>query len=120
MCDRGVEVDHSTISCWVQKYGPELDQQCHPHFKSTNDSWRVDETYIKVKGEDRYLYRAVDSEGNTLGFLLTAKRNALFCEAPGCLTQKQRGRKRKYIPRCANRSKKTSVDTIADHRLRLR
>jgi len=44
--------------------------------KTTNDSWRVDETYIKLKGEDKYLYRAVDSQGNTLDFLLTAKRNA--------------------------------------------
>ena len=49
-----------------------LDKRCRPHLKPTNDSWRVDETYIKVKGEDRYLYRAVDSEGNTLDFLLTA------------------------------------------------
>ncbi len=76
MCDRGVEVDHSTLSRWVQKYAPELDKRCRPHLKPTNDSWRVDETYIKVKGEDRYLYRAVDSEGKTLDFLLTAKRDA--------------------------------------------
>jgi transposase-like protein len=76
MCDRGVEVDHSTLSRWVRKYAPELDKRCRPHLKPTNDSWRVDETYIKVKGEDRYLYRAVDSEGKTLDFLLTAKRDA--------------------------------------------
>ena len=56
----------------VQKYGPELDKRCRPHLLPTNDSWRVDETYIKVKGKDKYLYRAVDSEGNTLDFLLTA------------------------------------------------
>ena len=71
-----MEVDHSTLSRWVQKYAPELDKRCRPHLKPTNDSWRVDETYIKVKGEDKYLYRAVDSEGNTLDFLLTAKRDA--------------------------------------------
>ena len=76
MCDRGVEVDHSTLSRWVQKYAPELDKRCRSHLKPTNDSWRVDETYIKVKGEDRYLYRAVDSDGNTLDFLVTAKRDA--------------------------------------------
>lgn len=75
MCDRGVAVDHSTLSRWVQKYAPELDKRIRPHLKPTNDSWRVDETYIKVKGEDRYLYRAVDSDGNTLDFLLTAKRD---------------------------------------------
>ena len=76
MCERGVEVDPSTLSHWVQKYAPELDKQCRPHLKPTNDSWRVDETYIKVKRADRYLYRVVDSEGNTLDFLLTAKRDA--------------------------------------------
>jgi transposase-like protein len=76
MCVRGVEVDHSTLSRWVQKYAPEIDKRCRPYLKPTNDSWRVDETYIKVKGEDRYLYRAVDSQGNTLDFLLTAKRDA--------------------------------------------
>lgn len=76
MCDRGVEVDHSTLSRWVQKYAPEPDKRCRAHLKPTNDSWRVDKTYIKVKGEDKYLYRAVDSNGNTLDFLLTAKRDA--------------------------------------------
>jgi transposase-like protein len=72
MCDRGMEVDHSTLSRWVQKYAPQLHKRCRPHLKLTNDSWRVDETYIKVKGENRYLYRAVDSNGNTLDFLGTA------------------------------------------------
>ena len=76
MCDHGVEVDHSTLSRWVQKYAPELDKRCRPHLKPTNDSWCVDETYIKVKGEDKYLYRVVDSDGNTLDFLLTARRDA--------------------------------------------
>jgi len=60
----------------VQEYGPELDQRCRPHLSPTNDSWRVDETYIEVKGKQKYLYRAVDSVGNTLDFLLTARRDA--------------------------------------------
>ena len=59
-----------------QRYGPELDRRCRPHLRSTNDSWRVDETYIEVKGEWKCLYRAVDSQGNTLDFLLTAHRDA--------------------------------------------
>ncbi len=75
MQERGVEVDHSTINRWVLKYAPELDKRIRPHLKPTNDSWRVDETYIKIKGEWKYLYRAVDSEGNTLDFLLSAKRD---------------------------------------------
>ena len=75
MLERGLEVDHSTINRWILRYGPELDRRCRPHLKSTNDSWRVDETYVKVKKQWKYLYRAVDSEGNTLDFLLTAKRD---------------------------------------------
>ena len=75
MTERGLEVDHSTINRWVLDYGPELDRRCRPHLKSTNDSWRVDETYVKVKKQWKYLYRAVDSEGNTLDFLLSAKRD---------------------------------------------
>lgn len=78
--ERGVEVDHSTINRWVLKYAPELDKRIRPHVRSTNDSWRVDETYIKVKGQWKYLYRAVDSQGNTLDFLLCAKRDASAAE----------------------------------------
>jgi len=80
MQERGVEVDHSTINRWVLKYAPELDKRIRPHLRSTNDSWRVDETYIKVKGRWKYLYRAVDSQGNTLDFLLSAKRDATAAE----------------------------------------
>lgn len=75
MQERGVEVDHSTINRWVLKYAPELDKRIRPHLKPTNDSWRVDETYIQIKGVWKYLYRAVDSQGNTLDFLLSAKRD---------------------------------------------
>ncbi len=74
--ERGLDMHHVTIFRWVQEYGPEIDKRCRPYLKPTNDSWRVDETYVKVKGKWKYLYRAVDSQGNTLDFLLTAKRDA--------------------------------------------
>src|SRR5262249_41792231 len=74
LAERGVEVDPSCIWRWVQTYGPELNRCCRPHLKTTNKSYRTDETYIRVKGEDKYLYRAVDSTGQTVDFLLTAKR----------------------------------------------
>jgi transposase, IS6 family len=60
----------------VQHYAPELEKRCRPHLKATTDSWRVDETYVKVKKVWRYLYRAVDSQGNTLEFFLSPKRDA--------------------------------------------
>ena len=65
----------SCIWRWVQAYAPELNKRCRPHLKPTNKSYRIDETYIKVKGEDKYLYRALDSTGQTIDFLLTAKRD---------------------------------------------
>ncbi len=76
MRERGLQVDHTTIFRWVQRYAPELEKRCRPHLKTTTDSWRVDETSIKVKKEWLYLYRAVDSHGNTLEFLLSPTRDA--------------------------------------------
>src|SRR6195256_2745264 len=75
LLERGVAVDASCIWRWVQAYAPELNRRCRPHLKSTNKSYRTDETYIKVKGNDKYLYRAVDSTGQTIDFLLTNKRD---------------------------------------------
>lgn len=86
MCARSVKVNHCTLYRWVQKYAPEIDKRCRPHLHLTNDSWRVDETYVKVKGEDKYLYRAVDSDGNTLDFLLTARRNTAAAKRFFCKT----------------------------------
>ncbi len=65
MVERGLHMDHTTISRWVQRYAPELEKRCRPHLNVTTDSWRVDETYIKVKKQWVYLYRAVDSQGST-------------------------------------------------------
>ena len=76
LAERGVEVDASCIWRWVQAYAPELNKRRRPHLKPTHKSYRIDETYIKVKGEDKFLYRAVDSTGQTIDFLLTAKRDA--------------------------------------------
>jgi transposase-like protein len=74
--DRGVKVDHTTLFRWIQAYAPELDKRIRPHLRTTNGSWRMDETYIRVKGEWVYLYRAVDATGQTIDFLLSPKRNA--------------------------------------------
>ncbi|MED1436854.1 IS6 family transposase, partial [Bacillus mycoides] len=73
--ERGLSISHTTIMRWVHQYGPELDKRIRRHLKQTNDSWRVDETYIKVKGQWMYLYRAVDSKGNTIDFSLNKTRD---------------------------------------------
>jgi transposase-like protein len=75
MAERGVTVDHTTIMRWVHQYSPEIEKKVRRYLRPTNDSWRMDETYIRVKGEWKYLYRAVDSNGNTIDFMLSAKRN---------------------------------------------
>ncbi|MFL0491786.1 IS6 family transposase [Bacillus sp. 179-I 2A5 NHS] len=75
MEERGLSLTHTTIMRWVHQYGPELDKRVRRHLKSTNDSWRVDETYVKVKGQWMYLYRAVDSKGNTIDFHLSKTRD---------------------------------------------
>jgi putative transposase len=75
MRERGVHVDHSTINRWVIRYSPPLEEAFHHRKQPVWVSWRMDETYIRVKGEWRYLYRAVDKYGATVDFLLTAHRD---------------------------------------------
>ena len=75
MEERGVNVDHSTINRWVIKYSPQLEEEFHRRKRPVWVSWRMDETYIKVKGEWVYLYRAVDKYGKTIDFLLTKQRD---------------------------------------------
>ncbi len=76
LADRGVDVDHTTVFRWIQAYAPELEKRIRRHLRPSDGSWRVDETYIRVKGRWMYLYRAVDGRGRTIDFLLSAKRDA--------------------------------------------
>ena len=76
LADRGVMVDHTTVFRWIQAYAPQLEKRIRRHLRPSNGSWRVDETYVKVKGRWAYLYRAVGSRGETIDFLLSAKRDA--------------------------------------------
>ncbi|PHG12347.1 IS6 family transposase, partial [Bacillus toyonensis] len=86
MEERGLSLTHITIMRWVHQYGPELNKRIRKHLKPTNDSWRVDETYLKIKGKKMYLYRAVDSEGNTIDFYLSQRRNAKNATRPRVIT----------------------------------
>jgi len=75
MQERGVSVDQATIHRWVLKYTPRLEEAFHRRKRPVGRSWRMDETYIKVKGQWHYLYRAVDKSGQTINFLLTEQRD---------------------------------------------
>ena len=75
MAERGLPVDHVTIWRWIQQYAPLLNQRLRRELRRPNGSWRVDETYIKVVGKWTYLYRAVDSSGDTIDFMLSPKRD---------------------------------------------
>lgn len=75
MAERGIEIDHATLNRWVVRYAPQIADQAQKRKRPTLGSWRVDETYIKVKGKWTYLYRAVDRDGQTLEFMLSERRN---------------------------------------------
>jgi IS6 family transposase len=75
LAEGGLTADHTTIWRWVQRYGPELEQRLRRHLKPTNKSWRVDERYVKVRGQWCYLYWAIDSTGASIDFLLSARRD---------------------------------------------
>src|SRR5918911_5723149 len=81
MGERGVAVDHSTLNRWVIKYAPELEKVFRRRQRPVGRSWRLDETYVKIKGKSAYLYRAVDKEGLTIDFLLTPTRDRDAAEA---------------------------------------
>jgi IS6 family transposase len=95
MAERGLTVDHSTIARWVLHYAPILEERIRRELRRPNRSWRVDETYIRVAGQWTYLYRAVDSAGDTIDFLLSPKRDRVA--AKGFLQLALSGRSRPRV-----------------------
>ncbi|USQ15537.1 IS6 family transposase (plasmid) [Legionella lytica] len=77
MAERGMTIDHTTVYRWVQHYAPELKKRLDWYKKSYARRWHLDETYIRVKGEWKYLYRAIDEQGNTIDFYLSHRRNTI-------------------------------------------
>src|SRR4029450_13032726 len=81
MGERGVTVDYSTLNRWVIKYAPEIEKQFRRHQRPVGRSWRMDETYVKIKGKGAFLDGAVDKDGHTIDFLLTSTRDRDAAEA---------------------------------------
>src|SRR5918997_645748 len=75
IAERGLSVDHTTIWRWAQKYGPELYRQLHGHVKRRSSTWHMDETFVRVGGRQMYLFRAVDSHGQTVDFYPSETRD---------------------------------------------
>lgn len=95
MMIRGANIDHSTLQRWVRRFVPLIDQRVRRRKKPTNGSWRMDETYIKLNGKWVYLYRAVDKTGDTIDFLLRARRDTAAAKAFFRKAFKENGRPEK-------------------------
>lgn len=85
MAERGLAVDHTTIWRWIQRYGPEVHRRLRGQVKPKSSTWHVDETYVRIAGQWRYLFRAVDSRGQTVDFYLSETRDR---EAAKCFLKK--------------------------------
>ena len=104
LADCGVEVAHTTLFRWTQTYAPEIEERIRSHLRLSNGSWRVDETCVRVKARWMYLYRAVDSGGRTIDFLLSARRDA---EAAKRFFRKALGRPHTVNPRAISGATRT-------------
>jgi IS6 family transposase len=104
LAERGVAVDPTTLYRWVQRFAPELEKRLRRHLRPCRGPWHVDETYIRVGGQWRYLYRAVDRAGQTIEFMLSARRDKAAA--------------RRFLRRALGRANTRNPRTIVTDRLR--
>lgn len=97
MAERGIAVDHATIHRWVVRYSPELLERFNRRKRAVTREWHVDETYIKVRGQWMYLYRAIDSNGDTVEFWFSEKRNLATAERFLSRALKRHGRPERIV-----------------------
>src|SRR3954451_22932998 len=100
MRERGIELAHTTILRWVQRYVPEFEKRWSQYARPVGGSWRCDETYIKVNGRWTYLYRAVDKQGRTVDLLLSERRDAAAAKRFFHKTMEHHGKSRHHTGCC--------------------
>jgi transposase, IS6 family len=111
MNERGLCLAHTTIMRWVHSYAPEIDKRIRPKLRKSGDSWKVDETYVKVKGQWVYLYRAVDKNGDTIDFYLSETRDQI---AAARFLKKALTSEHTSLPRVINVDKARSYPTAVN------
>jgi len=109
MAERGLSVDHTTIMRLVHHYSTIINRRVRKYLNPTNDSWRVDETYIKIKGKNCYLYRAVDSNGDTIDFWVSENRDKKSAEK---FFKKALGSSHNQIPRVITTDKYYTYEVL--------
>lgn len=92
MAERGVDLAHTTIMRWIQRFVPEFENRWNQFAYEAGQSWRVDETFVKINGRWTYLYRPVDSDGKTINFLPRANRDVAAAKAFSQRAFKRQGR----------------------------
>ena len=113
MAERGITLSHTTILRWVQQYVPGFEKRWNHYARPVGDSWRVDETYIKVKGQWVYLYRAVDKQGRTVDFLLSKRRDECLSTRNRACPAMVRGSLSRMVAMCSS-----VADNLADNAIR--
>jgi transposase-like protein len=97
MAERGIAVDHATIHRWIIRYSPELLERFNRRKRAVSPNWHVDETYVRVRGQWMYLYRAIDSNGDTVEFWFSERRNLTAAKRFLARALKRHGRPERIV-----------------------